>query len=62
MGLVIALLALNGATFFFIAVYLHMFRALMYGSYQNRELIWLFGMFIFTSLLMAEAFMGYVLP
>jgi ubiquinol-cytochrome c reductase cytochrome b subunit len=47
---------------FFLVVYLHMFRALMYGSYQKpRELIWIFGMAIYL-LLMAEAFMGYVLP
>ena len=46
---------------FFIVVYLHMLRALMYGSYKKpRELLWLFGMFIFV-LLMAEAFMGYLL-
>ncbi len=52
----------TGATFFFIAVYLHMMRALMYGSYQKpRELIWIFGMLIYLAL-MAEAFMGYVLP
>ncbi len=52
----------TGATFFFIAIYLHMFRALLYGSYQKpRELIWLFGMGIYLAL-MAEAFMGYVLP
>ena len=52
----------TGATFFFIAIYLHMFRGLLYGSYQKpRELIWLFGMFIYLAL-MAEAFMGYVLP
>jgi len=52
----------TGATFFFIAVYLHMMRALLYGSYQKpRELIWIFGMLIYL-LLMAEAFMGYVLP
>lgn len=52
----------TGASFFFIAVYLHMMRALLYGSYQKpRELIWLFGMFIYLAL-MAEAFMGYVLP
>ena len=47
---------------FFIVVYLHMFRGLMYGSYKKpRELVWLFGMLIFLAL-MAEAFMGYVLP
>jgi len=52
----------TGATFFFIAIYLHMFRAVLYGSYQKpRELIWIFGMLIYL-LLMAEAFMGYVLP
>jgi len=52
----------TGASAFFIVVYLHMFRALMYGSYQKpRELIWLFGMLIFVAL-MAEAFVGYVLP
>ena len=52
----------TGASFFFIIIYLHMLRALMYGSYKKpRELLWLFGMFIFV-LLMAEAFMGYLLP
>ena len=52
----------TGASFFFIAIYLHMFRALLYGSYRRpRELLWLFGMLLFT-LLMAEAFMGYLLP
>ena len=52
----------TGASFFFIAVYLHMFRAVIYGSYKgNRELIWLLGMFIYV-ILMAEAFMGYLLP
>jgi ubiquinol-cytochrome c reductase cytochrome b subunit len=51
-----------GASFFFIVVYFHMFRALLYGSYRRpRELLWLFGMVIFL-LLMAEAFMGYLLP
>ena len=51
-----------GASAFFIVVYLHMFRALMYGSYKApRELLWLFGMFIYLAL-MAEAFLGYVLP
>jgi ubiquinol-cytochrome c reductase cytochrome b subunit len=51
-----------GASFFFIAVYLHMYRALLYGSYKApRELLWLFGMFIYLAL-MAEAFLGYVLP
>lgn len=52
----------TGASFFFIVVYLHMFRGLIYGSYKKpRELVWLFGMFIYL-LLMAEAFMGYLLP
>jgi len=52
----------TGASFFFIVIYLHMFRALLYGSYREpRELLWLFGMLIFV-VLMAEAFMGYLLP
>ena len=52
----------TGGSFFFIVVYLHMFRALLYGSYQKpRELIWIFGMIIYLCL-MAEAFMGYLLP
>ena len=52
----------TGASAFFIVVYLHMMRALMYGSYKKpRELIWIFGMMIFI-VLMAEAFVGYVLP
>ena len=52
----------TGASAFFIVVYLHMFRALLYGSYQKpRELIWVFGMIIYVAL-MAEAFMGYLLP
>ncbi|VAW54250.1 Ubiquinol-cytochrome C reductase, cytochrome B subunit [hydrothermal vent metagenome] len=52
----------TGATAFFVVVYLHMLRGLMYGSYQKpRELLWLFGMFIYLAL-MAEAFMGYLLP
>ena len=52
----------TGATAFFVVVYLHMLRGLMYGSYKKpRELIWLFGMFIYVAL-MAEAFMGYLLP
>jgi ubiquinol-cytochrome c reductase cytochrome b subunit len=52
----------TGASFFFIIVYLHMFRALLYGSYKNpRELIWIIGMLIFI-VLMAEAFAGYLLP
>ena len=52
----------TGATAFFVVVYLHMFRGLMYGSFKKpRELVWLFGMFIYLAL-MAEAFMGYLLP
>ncbi len=52
----------TGATAFFVVVYLHMLRGLMYGSYKKpRELLWLFGMFIYLAL-MAEAFMGYLLP
>jgi ubiquinol-cytochrome c reductase cytochrome b subunit len=52
----------TGASAFFIVVYLHMFRGLIYGSFkQPRELIWIFGMLIFVAL-MAEAFMGYLLP
>jgi ubiquinol-cytochrome c reductase cytochrome b subunit len=52
----------TGASFFFIVVYLHMFRAMLYGSYKKpRELIWLIGMMIFF-VLMAEAFAGYLLP
>jgi len=52
----------TGATAFFVVVYMHMLRGLMYGSYKKpRELIWLFGMFIYVAL-MAEAFMGYLLP
>jgi len=52
----------TGASFFFIVIYLHMFRALLYGSFKSpRELVWLFGMVIFLCL-MGEAFMGYLLP
>ena len=52
----------TGASAFFIVVYLHMFRAMLYGSYKApRELLWLFDMVIYLAL-MAEAFMGYVLP
>ena len=52
----------TGASAFFIVVYLHMWRGLIYGSYRRpRELVWLFGCAIFLSL-MAEAFMGYLLP
>ncbi len=52
----------TGASAFFLVVYLHMFRGLLYGSYKApRELVWLFGMAIFLAL-MAEGFFGYVLP
>lgn len=52
----------TGASAFFLVVYLHMFRGLLYGSYKApRELVWLFGMAIFLAL-MAEGFLGYVLP
>ena len=52
----------TGASFFFIVVYLHMYRALIYGSYRGpRELLWLIGMVIFV-VLMAEGFAGYLLP
>ncbi len=51
-----------GASAFFIVIYLHMFRGLMYGSYKKpRELLWMSGMFIYLCL-MAEAFLGYLLP
>ena len=52
----------NGSSMFFLAVYIHIFRALFYGSYKApREMIWIIGMFIYL-LMMATAFMGYVLP
>ncbi|HEC74454.1 MAG TPA: cytochrome bc complex cytochrome b subunit [Methylophaga aminisulfidivorans] len=52
----------TGASAFFVVVYLHMFRGLMYGSFkQPRELVWIFGMLIYL-VLMGEAFMGYLLP
>jgi len=52
----------TGASLFFVVVYLHMFRALLYGSYRApRELLWILGMVILIAL-MAEAFMGYLLP
>jgi len=52
----------TGASAFFLVVYLHMFRALLYGSYRGpRELLWIFGMMIYLAL-MAEAFFGYLLP
>ena len=52
----------NGASMFFLAVYIHIFRALFYGSYKApREVIWIIGLLIYI-LMMATAFMGYVLP
>jgi ubiquinol-cytochrome c reductase cytochrome b subunit len=52
----------TGASAFFIVIYFHMMRGLLYGSYKNpRELVWILGMLIFL-VLMAEAFMGYLLP
>src|SRR5687767_5263270 len=61
-GWLIRYLHSTGASFFFIVVYLHMFRSLLYGSYKApRELLWLFGMLVYLAL-MAEAFLGYVLP
>jgi ubiquinol-cytochrome c reductase cytochrome b subunit len=61
-GWLIRYLHSTGASAFFIVVYLHMFRAFLYGSYKApRELLWLFGMLVYLAL-MAEAFMGYVLP
>ena len=61
-GWLIRYLHSTGASAFFIVVYLHMFRALLYGSYKApRELLWLIGMLIYLAL-MAEAFFGYLLP
>lgn len=61
-GWVLRYMHSTGASAFFVVVYLHMFRALIYGSYKKpRELIWIFGMLIFV-VLMAESFVGYVLP
>ncbi len=62
LGWLIRYLHSTGASAFFIVVYLHMFRAMLYGSYRKpRELIWIIGMLIFL-VLMAEAFAGYLLP
>jgi len=61
-GWLIRLMHTTGASAFFIVVYLHMYRGLIYGSYQKpRELLWVIGMLIYMCLL-AEAFTGYVLP
>ena len=61
-GWLLRYMHMNGASFFFIVVYIHMFRGLYYGSYkQPRELLWILGVVI-VFLMMATAFMGYVLP
>ncbi|CBV41828.1 cytochrome b [Halomonas elongata] len=61
-GWLIRYLHTTGASAFFVVIYLHMFRGLLYGSYKApRELVWVFGMAIYLAL-MAEAFMGYLLP
>ncbi|WP_093428008.1 cytochrome b [Thiohalospira halophila] len=61
-GWLIRYLHSTGASAFFVVVYLHMFRGLMYGSFKKpRELVWIFGMLIYV-VLMAEAFLGYLLP
>lgn len=61
-GWLIRYIHMNGASFFFIAVFIHIWRGMYYGSYkQPRELLWIFGVVIFL-LMMATAFMGYVLP
>lgn len=62
LGWLIRYLHSTGASAFFIVIYLHMFRGILYGSYKKpRELVWLFGMAIYLCLMM-EAFMGYLLP
>ena len=61
-GWVVRYMHSTGASAFFLVVYLHMFRALLYGSYRKpRELLWIFGVVIYLAL-MAEAFFGYLLP
>lgn len=61
-GWMLRYMHMNGASFFFIAVYIHIFRGMYYGSYKKpRELLWIFGVLIFL-LMMATAFMGYTLP
>jgi ubiquinol-cytochrome c reductase cytochrome b subunit len=61
-GWIIRYMHSTGASAFFAVVYLHMFRGLLYGSYKKpRELVWIFGMAIYLAL-MAEGFLGYVLP
>jgi ubiquinol-cytochrome c reductase cytochrome b subunit len=61
-GWIIRYMHSTGASAFFIVIYLHMFRGLLYGSYRSpRELLWIVGMLIYL-MLMAEAFFGYLLP
>ncbi len=61
-GWIIRYIHSTGGSMFFLVVYLHMFRAMLYGSYrQPRELLWIFGVLIYLCL-MAEAFLGYLLP
>jgi len=61
-GWLVRYLHSTGASAFFVVIYLHMYRGLLYGSYKGpRELIWILGMLLYIAL-MAEAFMGYVLP
>lgn len=61
-GMLIRYMHANGASFFFIVVYIHIFRGLFYGSYKApREILWMLGLVILL-LMMATAFMGYVLP
>ncbi len=61
-GWMIRYIHANGASMFFIAVYIHMFRGMYYGSYKApREVLWILGVIIYL-LMMATAFMGYVLP
>jgi len=61
-GWLLRYLHLNGASFFFLAVYIHMFRGLYYGSYKApREIIWILGVVLYV-LMMATAFLGYTLP
>jgi len=61
-GWMLRYMHMNGASFFFIAVYIHIFRGMYYGSYKKpRELLWILGVIIFL-LMMATAFMGYTLP
>lgn len=61
-GWLIRYMHMNGASFFFIAIYIHMFRGMYYGSYKKpREILWMLGVVILL-LMMATAFLGYVLP